>query len=348
MSVVAIGTLASLACSGGEGSTSSVFASGDDEVSTSGEQGDSGESIGTSTDGDSSESNTDEGPKFDIASDESETGVASVDCGVDILFIVDNSGSMDMHKDAVIAAFSGFVDEMVGSLMPDTSVHVGITRATGFFDPGNGSGWGGPSCEFSFLDGVWHPPDQGNNGINGQQGRLYEHQGQRYFEFDTSADTAPLEAWFQGSLAGSIAGDQASNSESVVAGAAYPFHPINADFNAGFLRDKAVLVLFLLSDAPDATPDSVATADLIALVSDAKAGCGDGCILPTGVIQGLCYANPENTNTRLTEFMNGFAGPPVAVDFFTFADPPASFTSVLGTALAESIAYTCEEIVPVG
>ncbi len=46
--------------------------------------------------------------------------------------------------------------------------------------------------------------------------------------------------------------------------------------------------------------------------------------------------------------MFGFAAPPVALVFFMFSDPPQSFTSVLGATLAESIAYTCDEIVPVG
>ena len=132
----------------------------------------------------------------------------------------------------------------------------------------------------------------------------------------------------------------------MVAAAAYPFHPINAEHNAGFLREKAVLVLFLISDAPDATPPEVLTSEFIDIVSQAKAACGDGCVLPTGIVQSACYGDPDNVNTRLFDFMNGFGAPPAAIDFFKLNMAPESFSSVLGTTLAETIAYTCEYIVP--
>lgn len=280
--------------------------------------------------------------KFDIHTPPTE--IETTPCGVDILFIIDNSGSMSQHKANIIAAFDSFIGEMVDVLEPDTPIHVGVTRATGFYDPGNGSGWADNTCEFNYLDGTWNPPTQANNGIEGQQGRLYEENGKRYFEFIIGDDPAPLAAWFQETLVGAIANDEASNTESVIAAAAYPFHPINADYNAGFLREKAVLVLFLLSDAPDASPAEIPTAELIELVSDAKAGCGDGCVLPTGIVQGYCYDHPGNSNTRLYDFMNGFGAPPVALDFFIGNQAPGSFVSVLGATLAESIAYTCDMI----
>jgi hypothetical protein len=267
-------------------------------------------------------------------------------CGVDILFVIDNSGSMAQHKQEIVDAFDSFIDEMVAALAPGTDVHVGVTRATGFFDPGNGSGWNDPTCNFGFLDGVWNPPTQSHNGVNGQQGRLYERNGLRYFEYTIGESPTQLGQWFEGALMGAIALDLASNSESVVAAAAYPFHPVNAEHNAGFLREKAVLVLFLISDAPDATPAEIPTSEFIDMVSKAKAGCGDGCVLPTGLIQSLCYGNPDNVNSRLYDFMNGFGAPPAALDYFKANQPPASFTSALGTTLAETIAYTCEHIVP--
>ncbi|MFO7561953.1 MAG: hypothetical protein R6X02_04875 [Enhygromyxa sp.] len=294
---------------------------------------------------DSSDEGDEPSIKFDL-SDHDYLVDKEVPCGVDILFVIDNSGSMSQHKQDIVDAFDSFIDEMLAALQPGTPVHVGITRATGFFDPGNGSGWNDPSCNFGFLDGVWNPPTQANNGVNGQQGRLYENDGLRYFEYHIGESPTMLGDWFEGALMGSIAIDLASNSESVVAAAAYPFHPVNAEYNAGFLRSKAVLVLFLISDAPDATPAEIPTADFIDIVSEAKAECGDGCVLPTGLIQSACYGDPGNVNTRLFDFMNGFGAPPAALDFFKFNMPPESFTSVLGTTLAESIAYTCEHIVP--
>jgi hypothetical protein len=346
-------------CSGCADSTSS---DADDVVTTGtpttlghaqdsrGETASGGDSTSDDADSDADPSGGDESPatKFDLPdADDHGPGHAERHCGVDILFVIDNSGSMSQHKDDIVAAFGLFVAEMVDTLPAGTWVHVGLTRATGFFDPGNGSGWDHPSCEFIFLDGTWSPPDQHHNGNNGQQGRLYESEGRRFYEFEIGQSPAGLAGWFQYALTHAIALDDASNSESVVAAAAYPFAPVNAEHNAGFLRDKAVLVLFLMSDAPDATPKEIATASLIELVSAAKADCGDGCILPTGIVQSMCYAEPGNTNTRVLDFMHGFGGPPAAIDFFTGNLGPASFTSVLGATLAETIAYTCEFVVPI-
>lgn len=320
----------------------------DDTDPGDGDPGD-GDPTPSEDSGDDSDDDDDDDDDHSIKFDIPDPGPAEIDeipCGVDILFVIDNSGSMSQHKDDIVEAFDSFINEMVVALQPGTPVHVAVTRATGFFQPGNGSGWSDPTCKFGYLDGVWNPPTQGNNGINGQQGRLYQNDDKRYFEYQVGDDTTALAQWFEGTLIGAIALDLASNSESVVAAAAYPFHPVNAEYNAGFLRDKAVLVLFLLSDAPDASPAEIPTADFIEIVSQAKADCGDGCVLPTGVIQSVCYGDPDNVNTRLHEFMNGFGAPPAALDYFKFNVAPESFTSVLGATLAETIAYTCEYIVP--
>lgn len=294
-------------------------------------------------------------PIFDVGGDEgppdTKCGSDDDDCGcnaVDILFVVDNSGSMNTHREPIIAAFPQFVDEMVNALPEGTDLHVGLTRATGFYDPGNSGGWGGPACEASITDGVFFPPQDGNNGVNGQQGRLYEHEGSTFYAVQTGQDTAGLTAWFGGAMTGVIDGSVPhSNTETVVAGAAYPFHPANAAHNAGFMRTNAVLVLFLLSDSPDLTPPEIPTSDFVDIVSAAKADCGDACVVTSGAIAGTCYENPANTNTRLTDFMNAFGGAPASwVDLAPSMSP--DFTGVLGTALADVVATTCEQIPPEG
>lgn len=165
---------------------------------------------------------------------------------------------------------------------------------------------------------------------------------------DTSDDPGPLETWFDGALSSVI--DVAaphSNTETVVAGAAYPFHPANATHNDGFLRTNAVLVLFLLSDSPDLTPADIPTSQFVDIVRDAKAECGgDPCVVTSGAIAGTCYENPENTNTRLTDFMNAFGGPPAS--WVDLGSETPDFTGVLGAALADVVAATCENIPPEG
>jgi len=351
------------ACGDGDENDTSLFGTGDEDASAS--QTDSASASasasstasadGTATDTGAVDESSDEGPIFDVgvAGDVpgNRCGPDDTDCGctaVDVLFIVDNSGSMQEHAAPTIAAFDTFVDEMVGVLPSGTSLHVGVTRATGFYDPGNGGGWGGPGCEAALTDGVWYPPDAGNNGVNGQQGRLYEHEGLFYFELDTAGDPQPLKSWFQGALMGAIDGFvEHSNTETVVAGAAYPFHPANAATNVGFMREQAVLVLFLLSDSPDLAPPEIPTQQFIDIVSDAKAACGDFCVIPTGAIAGACYDQPGNINTRLYDFMNGFGAPPPSWTNLQSGMVP-DFEGVLGTALADVIGATCENIPPAG
>jgi hypothetical protein len=208
---------------------------------------------------------------------------------------------------------------------------------------------GGPGCEAAVTDGVFFPPTDGDNGINGQQGRLFEHEGMRYFAVNTDEDPGALSSWFDGALFGAIDGSAPhSNTETVVAGAAYPFHPVNAGYNTGFLRTNAVLVLFLLSDSPDLTPPEIPTSDFIEMVRDAKAECGgDVCVVTTGAIAGQCYEQPGNINTRLTDFMNGFGKPPASWINLQFGMVP-DFGTVLGDALTDAIATTCEAIDPEG
>ncbi len=326
-------------------------------TSATGSAGDGSDSASaTSTSGTATGDDTGEDePIFDVGTigDVPDLGCdpETEDCGcnaVDILFIVDNSGSMTVHREPITAAFPTFVDEMVNALPEGTDLHVGLTRATGFYNPGNSGGWGGPSCEASVTDGVFYPPQDGNNGVNGQQGRLYEHEDQTFYAVNTGADTAGLESWFGGALTGVIDGSvPSSNTETVVAGAAYPFHPANAMANAGFMRTNAVLVLFLLSDSPDLTPPEIPTSDFVDIVSTAKEGCGDACVVTSGAIAGTCYENADNTNTRLTDFMNAFTGAPASwIDLNAGMTP--DFTGVLGNALADVVASTCEQIPPEG
>ncbi|GEM_PF-851751 len=316
---------------------------------------------GPSTSGVSSSAtspDTGSSPKFDLgnALDVPRTSCDPEleDCGctaVDILFVIDNSGSMQQHAGAVRGAFEPFVQDIVSALPPATSVHIALTRGTGLYNPGDRGGWNPPNCAIDRTDGSWNPPDLSNNGVNGQQGRLFEHAGLRYFEFDTSQNPQPLREWFAGSLDGAIQGSDHSNNETVVASAGYVFHPVNDTFNTGFMRQQAVLVIFLLSDSPDLAPPAIPTSDFVSMVSAAKAGCGNRCIVTTGAIAD-CYDRGGIVNTRLYEFMNGFGSPPASYVYFAspfdFAAPPPDFRGVLGTALADVIGTTCQQIPPEG
>ena len=329
----------------------------DDTTGGQGTTGGMSATTGDDDDDDDDDDATEDGPIFDVG-DGGDIPLPS-DCppgeecfcdAVDILFIVDNSGSMQILAQPVIDAFDNFVDDMFSALPPGTDLHVGLTRATGFYDPGNAGGWSADQCLAAVTDGVFFPPTDGDNGVNGQQGRLFEHMGMTYFEVSTDGDPVPLETWFQGALMGTIDGSAPhSNTETVVAGAAYATHPANAMANAGFLRDDAVLVLFLMSDSPDLTPPRIPTSDFVDMVRAAKEPCGgDQCIVTAGAIAGPCY-QMMTTNDRLTEFLDGFSKPAAAIlPLEGFGGPPPDFEGVLGMALADVISTTCDDIVPEG
>jgi len=164
---------------------------------------------------------------------------------------------------------------------------------------------------------------------------LFEHDGKRYFEANTSdADHAPLESWFTG--AATAAGETGCSFEMASAGAGYAAHPANAQHNAGFLRDEhSVLLVVVLSDEPDKSPEGANTyRDMLV---NAKAGCGgESCILTAGLVN-QCI---QGVNNSLWQFLNAFGDPPIIGDI----KDSAAYTQVVGDALAQVVKKKCDEI----
>lgn len=256
---------------------------------------------------------------------------------VDLLFVIDNSPSMGPHQEALAAAFPGFVDAMYEKLPSTVNLHVGITT-TSFF-----SG----SCSESTVNCVsaaspaeilahYTKPTDGSTNTNGEQGRFFERAGKAFFEANVAdPDRAPLKAWF--SEAATEAGESGCSFEMASAGAAYAAHPANAATNGGFFRDDGgVLLVIVLSDEPDKSPEGVDTyRDMLRAV---KTGCGgDACILTAGLV------NPciEDVDDTLFQFLNAFGEAPIVGDI----DEPADYGAVVGDALAQVVKSTCDEIV---
>jgi hypothetical protein len=181
-------------------------------------------------------------------------------------------------------------------------------------------------------------PDQGDNGGNGSQGRLFEYQGMSYFATTTDTDSGPLTAWFTG--AAIAAGEDGCSFEMSSAGAAYAAHPANATANQGFFRDEgAVLMVFVLSDEPDKSPEDIAVYhDMLA---SAKARCGgDDCILTAGLLD-ECVVD---SNQTVWQFLSSFGETPT----WGSIDDTANYANVVGTALAQIVGETCMSIPPAG
>lgn len=254
---------------------------------------------------------------------------------VDILFVIDNSLSMADYQAQLATPWPGFVGNLWATLPEGTSVHAGLTT-TSFFN--------GP-CSESTLNCVsastkaeilahYITPDVANTGVNGQQGRLFEWDGQRYFSASAGDGDSGLEQWLSEAMV--AIGEVGCSFEMMSAGAGYALHPANAGFNAGFLRDEgAVLVLVVLSDEPDKSPEgAVAYYDMIV---DAKAGCGgDPCVVVTGLVD-PCI---EGVNDELWQFIGLFSN---VLPLGNIA-VPGDYGQVLGPTLAQAIGDSCQQI----
>ncbi len=289
------------------------------------------------------------------------------ECGgctfVDLLFVIDNSGSMGDYQEALGLAFPRFAATLVEALPPGTNVHVGVTSTEmGYSGSGNTSINNGV-CTFigensQPNDAFYVTPDAMNSGRNGAQGRLYEALGMPYFAFDTDAGEATLQELEQWFTAAANIGEGGSNIEMAAAPVGWVADPANAGTNDGFLRDEgAVLVILFMQDEPDQTPLQIDGQPggqwVLERISEAKAGCGGtDCIIAGGFL--AANACSAMGNLPLDDFLDGVSITPVVealpdVDFGGTAEQAADeMNEMLSNTLAEVIVQTCDEIEPAG
>lgn len=340
----------------GDGDGDSGSGDGDGDSGDGDGDGDSGDGDG---DGDSGggdgDGDGDSGIRLDVG-DGGGTGPGeggecdpSVDeeCGctmVDVLFVIDNSGTMCSKQQQLGAAFPTFVDAMYDALPGGTDLHVGIT--TSGFELGGSHGESNCAANEpqATIDQYYTRPTEGMVAGNGLQGRLYEHDGMNYYAVDTGDAGAKdgLKDWF--SAAASGVGCSVSSFEFNASGAAWALHPENAANNAGFLRDEgAALVIFILSDEGDQSLDMETLDFLHDTVVQAKSGCGgDACVIPGGILTPFCGPGQSAS----VDFLNSFGKMPIIGDIGTGFGPPPDWSGTLGDAFASVVAETCQEIPP--
>jgi len=251
----------------------------------------SGTSDGSSTTGvDASSSSSDGGLKLDVAAAETESGGDEAGCSkVDFLFVIDNSGSMALEQDQLIASFGPFMDTIRDTLGAAQDYHVMVVDTDAWVFGGcsdicdelapclddNGqcvsndpvciesclSGFpfcadydcadpvAPETCEDVLGAGVTHPKGAG---ASGQDCNFTSNA--RYID----ATEPDLDAAF--SCAASV-----GNGSTVT-----PERPVEALINAitagtdaaacneGFLRDDAILVVTLITDEDDDEGDGSA------------------------------------------------------------------------------------------
>ena len=307
------------------------------------------------------------GPLLDVAATDIGGGCAGEGCNagctsVDLVFVIDNSGSMGGYQAALGLAFPAFAETLDTALPPGTNLHVGVTSTEMGYSSGGSTSISNGTCNFTGDDGMpndafYVTPDVMDSGRNGAQGRLYDPGGgQTYFEYTTGTGGAQLDAlesWF--SSAANI-GTGGSNIEMSGAPAGWVADASNDATNAGFIRDEgSVLVVFFMQDEPDQTPTQVAGQPTGALMLDkliaAKAGCGGiDCIIAGGFLN--ANACSATGNLPLDDILEGVGEAPIVQPLPNDNLAPQvaadEMNVVLSGTLAEVIAQTCDEIPPAG
>lgn len=322
----------------------SVFG-GSGTESGAADSGDAGDATGTS-------GSSADGIRYDVAGGTGGGGCnpdAGDACGctkVDLLFVVDNSLSMQRNQELLRDAFPSMVDAMFDSLPPATSLHVGVTTTEMGY---TGSGGSSTNCvttpqpsDGTIWD-VYLTPEEGDSGRPDGQGRLRVIDGKAFYAIDTDADAATrqaFESWFGQAV---VAGESGSNIEMSSAAAAWAGHPANAGTNAGFLRDAgAVFAVVFLQDEHDQTPEDAV--NLLAMLEQQKQACGGlDCIVGGGFINTMCA--PE---TPIGAMLDAFSDSVIDQLPFGGFGGTADLDGLLSDLLTNVIAQKCDEIPPEG
>ncbi len=275
-------------------------------------------------------------PKLDLPVEDN----AGFGCSaLDMLFVLDNSASMQTHHEALASAFPEFITTIFSHLPHGTDVHIGLTTTDvackGMECRCTDATLGCQSAASAeSIMSVYAPPADGSNGVNGSQGRLLVTDGRPYFAVRTNEDPAELIAWFKAAT-GSV-GELGCSFEMPVAAAGFVADSANATTNAGFIRDEgAALVVFILTDEPDKSPEVVDTyADRLRAVKQ-KCG-GDTCISAAGLVPG-CVVDGKQS---LGRFLDGFGEPSVWGDI----EDPAAYVEIVERALAGAVAGACAAV----
>jgi len=161
------------------------------------------------------------------------------ECGaVDILFVIDNSGSMADNQRSLIASFPGFVAGMRERLAYADSFHVGVVTTDAYRH-------NAPGCTAigSLVTQTGGPESSGMVCSPFTSGARYMDQT----EYD-------LAAAFACAAQVGAGGDDDERAMAALLGALSPAANAPGGCNDGFLRDDALLVVVVISDEDD-VPD---------------------------------------------------------------------------------------------
>ena len=197
---------------------------------------------GPDDDGGTSAGDGDSAPKLDVGSgsptggaDAGEGGVQTGCEKVDLLFVIDDSISMDDEQAALIAAFPDFIDAMQAELGDTDGYHIGVTTTDVYA--------GDQTCGAG-LRGTLVTRTAGQDSSNAQCGPY--SSGKRFM---TEADD--LASRFGCAAQVGTAGDPDERPMESMIAALSPGQLAVGGCNEGFLRDDALLVVVVITDEED-------------------------------------------------------------------------------------------------
>jgi hypothetical protein len=176
----------------------------------------------------------DEGTKFDLGDSDVGRLVGEGCEKVDLLFIIDNSGSMADEQINITTSFPGFINGILGALGDADSYHVGVITTDAY--SGNA-----PGCS---TIGSLVTQTSGTDSSNAVCTPFVDG-----FRFMTDADD--LATKFTCAAKPGSSGDGDERPMDAVRAALSPNLNAPGACNAGFLRDDALLVLVFITDEED-------------------------------------------------------------------------------------------------
>lgn len=237
------------------------------------------------------------------------------DCGLDILFVVENSGDFDDEIGwRLEAGVRAFVSSLY-TMMPKSVIRIGITTSS-FCRLSTQDQHEERDCEAAesdeIIDRNYYPPTQQMNPGNGFQGRLFEYDDKKFFEFSAVDDPGwePSSKWLRQALEEALVGG--CEFDFTVAAAGYALSPHLASENSDFFRDEnTVLLLIIISLGVDHTHKTDDVAQLANWIRQSKSNCGgDECIVGASIVSPDCA---EASNNRNLEFLSSFGEEPVQI-----------------------------------
>lgn len=227
-----------------ESATGSTTSPSDATTSPPSTTSGAGTGMGSSSDGADADSGT--GVKFDLDNPDAPGGIATGCDKVDLLFVIDDSGSMSDNQDKLTAAFPGMAQTIDDTLVAQQGIdyRIGVISSN-------------ITDEMMCLFGALCGP--------GYLGRLQHTEGR------VACSDLPAGRWIEGSEGAAAVGDQftcvaslrqAQDFNGVPSGGSEA--PLEAtrmalvdrvsdveQYNLGFLREDALLVLVLVTDEDD-------------------------------------------------------------------------------------------------